>query len=153
MCSGQNWSNSLCQLWNDKSSSNFASFFIVMTHSSSAIFKLIHFLLWTKVPHQSPNFDTFKCSDVNLLNSSCHFPNRNQFFVKFSITLHNVIFHNVSVLLYFKHYIYCSEGTHLKWIFWRLSSDRVTIHQIPHVIFKTTSQFLNFYIIPHCDDT
>ena len=35
----------------------------------------MHFLLWTKWSHESTNFDTFKCSDENLPNSSCHFPN------------------------------------------------------------------------------
>ena len=57
------------------SSSNFASFFIVMTYNFSINFKLIHFLLWTKVSHQSPNFDIFDCSGENLPNSSCHFSN------------------------------------------------------------------------------
>ena len=36
----------------------------------------MHFLLWTKGSHESTNFDTFKCSDENLLNSPCHFPNQ-----------------------------------------------------------------------------
>ena len=50
---------------------------IVMTHNLSVNFKLIHFLLWTKGSHQSPNFDTFECSGENFLNSSCHFSNLN----------------------------------------------------------------------------
>ena len=57
------------------SSSNFASFLIVMTHNSSVNFKLIHFLLWIKGSYQSPNFETFQCFGKNLQNSSCHFPN------------------------------------------------------------------------------
>ena len=44
--------------WQVNSSSNFASFFIVMIFSTSVNIKLMHFLLWTKKPHQSPNFDT-----------------------------------------------------------------------------------------------
>ena len=56
------------------SSSIFVSFFIAMTHNSSVNFKVIHFLLWTKRPHQSSNCDTFECSGENLLNSSCRFP-------------------------------------------------------------------------------
>ena len=47
--------------WQVNSSSNFALVFIVMTHNSSANFKVIPFLLWTKGSHQSPSFDTFKC--------------------------------------------------------------------------------------------
>ena len=64
------------------SSPNFESLFIVMTHNCSANFKLIHFLLWTKESHQSPNFDTFKCSGENLLNSSCHFSNHKSVFLQ-----------------------------------------------------------------------
>ena len=71
----------------DSSSSIFVSLFIVMTHNSSANFKVIPFLLWTKGSHQSPNFDTFECSGENLSNSSCHFQTSNQFFFKFCITL------------------------------------------------------------------
>ena len=70
------------------SSSNFPSFFIVMTHNNSSLnFKLIHFLLWIKESHQRPNFETFKCSGENLPYSSCHFPNTSQFFFKFYIIL------------------------------------------------------------------
>ena len=43
---------------------NFVSFFIIMTHNSSVNFKLIHFLLWTKGSHESPNFDTLKYSGL-----------------------------------------------------------------------------------------
>ena len=70
------------------SSLNFALIFIVMTHNSFVNFKLIHFLLWTKGYHQSRNFETFKCSGVNLPNSSCHFlQTTSWFFFKFCITL------------------------------------------------------------------
>ena len=55
--------------WQVSSFSNFASFFIVMTHNSLINFKVTHFLLWIKVSHQSPNFETSEY----LLNSSCHF--------------------------------------------------------------------------------
>ena len=58
---------------------NSSSFFIVMTHNSSGNFKLIHFLLSIKGFHQSPNFETFKCSAENL-SYSCHFPNHKSFF-------------------------------------------------------------------------
>ena len=57
----------------------FVSFFIVIIHNSSVNFKLIHFLLWTKRCHKSPNFDTFGCSGENLPYSSCHFPNHKSF--------------------------------------------------------------------------
>ena len=43
------------------SSSNFASFFIVLMNNSSVNFNLIYFLLWIKGSHQRPNFKTFEC--------------------------------------------------------------------------------------------
>ena len=58
--------------WKANSSSNFASFFIVMTHNFPVNFKLIHFQLQTKGCHQSAISETFKCSGENLSNSSCH---------------------------------------------------------------------------------
>ena len=64
------------------SSSNFASFFIVMTYNSSINFKLGHFLLWTKESHQGPNFDTFKCSGKNLPNFSGQFSNHKLLFLR-----------------------------------------------------------------------
>ena len=69
--------------WQVNSSSNFALFFIAMTHNSSVIFKVIHFLLWAKGSHQSSNLDTFQCSGENLPNCSCHFPSSKSFFFKF----------------------------------------------------------------------
>ena len=64
------------------SSSIFVSFFIVMKHNTSVIFKLINFLLWTKGPHQCSNFSPFECSRENLPNSSCYFLNHKSFFVQ-----------------------------------------------------------------------
>ena len=59
--------------WQVNSSSNFVSFFIVMTQNSPVNFKLINFLLWIKGSHQTSNFETFKCSGENFPNSLCHF--------------------------------------------------------------------------------
>ena len=42
----------------------------------------MNFLLETKVSHESTNFDTFKCFDENLPNSSCHFPNHKSVFLQ-----------------------------------------------------------------------
>ena len=56
------------------SSSNFLSFFSVITHTSSLSFQLMHFLLWRTGSHQSHNFHTFNCSGEILPNFSCHFP-------------------------------------------------------------------------------
>ena len=68
--------------WQLNTSSNFALFFIGMTHNSSVNFKAIPFLLWTKGYHQSPNFDTFECSGENLPNSSCHFSSNKSAFLQ-----------------------------------------------------------------------
>ena len=68
--------------WKVSSSSNFALFFIVMTHNSSVNFKVIPFLLWTKGSHQSSNFDTFKCSGENWQNSLYHFPSYKSAFLQ-----------------------------------------------------------------------
>ena len=42
----------------------------------------MHFLLWAKWSHVSTNFDTSKCSDENLPNSLCHFPNYKPVFLQ-----------------------------------------------------------------------
>ena len=75
-CSGQNSLNSSCQFWNKKSIPlqilDHSSF---SWHTKSLVnFKLIHFLLWIKRSHQSPNFQAFKCPGKNLPNFLCHFP-------------------------------------------------------------------------------
>ena len=77
----------ICQIshdnlkWQVNSSSNFASFFMVMTHNSSVDFKLILFLLWIKGPRQNPYLETFKYSSENLPYCSCHFPNHKSVFL------------------------------------------------------------------------
>ena len=48
--------------WQVSSSLDFASFLIVMTYNSPVNFTLMHFLLWVKFSHQSPNFEAFECS-------------------------------------------------------------------------------------------
>ena len=52
--------------WQVDSSSNFASFFIVMIKNSPVNFKLIHFLLWIKRSLQSSNFKSFEHSLVKI---------------------------------------------------------------------------------------
>ena len=68
--------------WQVNSSSNFVLLFIVRTHNSSANFKVIPFLLWTKVSHQSPNFDTIKCSGEHLPNFSSLFSSHKSVFLQ-----------------------------------------------------------------------
>ena len=86
--------------WQVNSSSNFASFFIVMTHNSSVNFKLTHFLLWIKGSHRCPNFETFGCSAKNLPNSSCYFPNHKSVFFC-QILHHSSVSWNITPLYFF----------------------------------------------------
>ena len=99
--------------WQVSSSPNFASFFIVMTNNSSANFKLIHFLLWVKESHQSPNFDIFKCSGENLPNSSCHFSNHKSVFLQ--ILHHSTVSWKITPLYFFSsNNIYFVQKEHIK---------------------------------------
>ena len=75
--------------WQVNSSSNFESFFTVMTHNLPINFKLTYFLLWIKGSHQSPNFYTFQHALVKI----CWIPHvifESQFSFKFCI---NVQYH------------------------------------------------------------
>ena len=116
---------------------NFASLSSVMTHNSSEIFWLKHYMLWTERAHQCTIFQIFGCSNESLLNSSCYFWNRkarvySNFASLFSVKPLCIFLAQTSYTL--------TKKTHRSKIF-RLLSTWVKIHQIPHVIFGTTSQF------------
>ena len=89
---------------------SYSSLFSVITHNSSVILQLMHFLLWTKGSYENTNFDIFKCSDENLPNSSCHFANHKSFFNKFYMTLHCHEIYS-PVIFQVKRYILCLKGT------------------------------------------
>ena len=74
------------------SSTNFASFSIVMTQNSFVNFKLILFLLWIKGPHETPNFETFKYSGENLPYSSFHFPHYKSVFLQ-------ILHHEIKIIV------------------------------------------------------
>ena len=76
-CSGQNFSNSLCQFWTDKSIP-----LPILFHSSVSwkitllyLFSLTNIYFAQKNPIKMKNFDTFDCSGQNLWNSWCQFWN------------------------------------------------------------------------------
>ena len=126
-----------------------ASFFIVLTHNSSVNFKLKHFVLWIKRPHQSPNFETFKCSSKNLQNS-CHFLNQKSVFLQ--------ILHHSSVLrwllctflwqaLYTLH-----KKNQSKCKFCRIECSGQNSPSSCH-FWKNKSVFFNFFIILQCNET
>ena len=133
--------------WKVNSSSNFALFFIVMTHTSTINLKLIHSQLWTKGSYQGSNFDTFKCSDENLQNSSCHFPSNKSVFLQilhrssmsWKITPLYFLAQTINTLLW---------RSPLKWKFLRLLSARVKFCQIPYANFETTSPVFYKFCIP-----
>ena len=126
--------------WQVNSSSNFALFFIVMTHNSSANFKVIPFLLCTKESHQSPIFNTIKCSGENLPIFSSLFSSHKSIFLQ---KLHVSSVSLKITPLYFcsSNNIYFGQRSQLKHNVFRLSSAWVKICQIPHVNFQATSQF------------
>ena len=62
--------------------SDFSLFFSVITYNSYESLWFRNFVFWTKGSHKNTNFDIFQCSDENLPNSSCHFPNHKSFFLQ-----------------------------------------------------------------------
>ena len=99
----------------------------------------MHFLLWTKWSHENTNSDTFKCSDENLPNSSCHFPKHKASFCSNFAWLFIVTKDNSSVLFSVKCYKFCTKGTNHSAKFVEFGA-RIKIHQIL-VIFETTNWF------------
>ena len=94
----------------------------------------MHFLLWTKRSYENINFDIFKCSDENLLNSSCDFPNHRSLFLR---VLHDsLVSWNIFLCTFLGQTLYQS-----KCIFFLLFSAQMKLHQIL-VIFETKNKFL-----------
>ena len=134
-CSGQISSN--CGI-NFETASQFALFFIVMTHNSTVKFKLIHFLLWIKGSHQSPDFET-------LPNSSYHFPDHKSVFLQ--ILHHSSVSWKITPLYFFRsNVIYFAQKEPIKVEILRISGAQVKIHQIL-AIFETTNQFFSQFCI------
>ena len=97
--------------------SNFTSFFIVITHNSTVNFKHAHFQLWAKGSHQSPNFETCKCSGENMPNSSCHFLNHKSVFLP--ILHRSLVLWVITHLYFFSWNITLVKSSPLKWrFFW-----------------------------------
>ena len=133
------------------SSSNL-SFSIVMTRNSSVSLKLILFLMWIKGSHQSPIFETFKCSGENLPYSSCQFPNRKLVFLQ--ILHHSSVPWKMTPLYLFRSNVtYFAQKEQIKVKILKILSAQVKTHQIL-LIFETTNQFFfKFCITLQCHDT
>ena len=107
--------------WEVNSSSIFASFFILKTHNSLLNFKLKYFQLWTKESHQSPHFETYKCSGENLPNSLWYFPNQKLFSLQ--ILHHSLVSWNITPLHFFRSNIIGKDQSKCKfWDFWVFGS-------------------------------
>ena len=121
------------------SSSDFSSFFSVITYNFSVNFYLMHFLLWLKGSHESTNFDTFKCADENLPNSWCHYPNLKSAFLQIlhgsSVSL------NITPQYFFRsNAVYFAQRDQSKCKFFRLFGPPIKMHLIL-VSFQTKNQF------------
>ena len=92
-------------------SSNFAPFFIVMTHNSFVNFKVIHFLLWIKRSHQSPNFEIFQVLWWKFAIFLLSFSKPEVCFSSNFASLFSVMKDNSSRLFLVKRYILYTKGT------------------------------------------
>ena len=108
-------------------------------------------LLWTKESHQSPNFDTFKCSDENLQNSSCHFPNHKSDFLQ--ILHHSSVSCKVAPLYFFRSNVIYFVQSGIKVEILRISSAQVKIHQVLVITEATNKFFFEFCITLQCHET
>ena len=77
----------------------------ILHYNSIENFKLIHFLLWIKGRHQTPNFETFKYSGENFQYSSFHFPNHKLVFLQ--ILYHSSLWWKITPLYFFRSHIKC----------------------------------------------
>ena len=126
--------------WKVKSSSNFALFFIVMTHNSTINLKLIHFQFSTKGLYQSSNFDTFDCSGENLQNSY-HFPSIKSLFLQ--ILHHSSMSWKITPLYFFSsNNIYFAQKEPIKIKIFE------TFECSGHILSNSLCQFWNNESIP-----
>ena len=135
------------------SSSNLASFFIVMTNNSPVNFKLIHFLnLDKRIPSKS-QFRDFQLLCVKFPKFLMSFLKVQIIFPSNFASLFSAIKHNSSALFSTQALHNLVKGSPLKCNFLRNSSAWVKTYQSPHVNFEATSQFLfQFCIFFDCHD-
>ena len=150
-CLSQILLNSFCQFWNNESLP------LQILYPSSVSWKITPLYFFSsnniyfaqKEPIKMKIFETFERSGQNLSNSLRQFLNDksipHQILYPSSISLCTFLAQTIYTLL---------KRSKLKWKFLRLLSARVKIHQIPHVNFDMTSQFLfKFCTILHCHET
>ena len=121
------------------SSSNFASFFILMRHNSLVNFKLIHFLFWIKGPNKSPKFYTFECALVKICQILHVILESTKVQVSFPshfASIFNAIKHNSSILFLAQTLYTLAESSSIKFKFLRFLNAHFKICQIPHINFE-----------------
>ena len=80
-------------------------------HSSSVLFQLKHYILLTKISHESAIFQIFHCLNQNSLKFSCHFSNKKCFSSKFG-SLSSVMRDNSSALFQLNIYMLFTKVVH-----------------------------------------
>ena len=83
---------------------------------------------------------TFNYLCENSPNSSCHFSNKKSVFLQ-SLDLFSVSWEIILLYFFSWNFICYWEKQHIKVQTFRLATAHIKIHQIPHVIFGTKSQF------------
>ena len=134
-CSGQNLSNSLCQFWNGK----LIPLQILHPYSISWKITPIYFfrsnIYFAQKEHiKMKTLATFKCSDQNLSNSSCHFWNDKA--IPLQILCHSSLSSQITRLWILSSYFFnFGLKDPIRIPILRLSSPLVETCDIPHVIF------------------
>ena len=117
-----------------------------MTHKSLVNFKLIHFLLWIKGSHQSPNFKAFKCPGKNLPNFLCHFPYHKLVFLQ--ILHHSSVSRDITSLYFFSWNCICFQQKepikvqiwwNVTWEVWSQTFCPLMGSFCPHHIYKVSA--------------
>ena len=151
--SGQNFSNSLGQFWNNKSIP------LEILYPPSVSWKITPLCFFSpsniyfaeKEPIKIKIFETFKCSGQNTSNSSCQFWNDKSILLQI---LHHFSFswHITPLRILSSYFSYCGLKDPIKIPISRLSIALVEICHIP-VIFQTTGQFFfKFCITLQCHE-
>ena len=110
-------------------------------------------MLWTKGAHQRTIFQTFECPNKSSPNSSCHFWNHKVRVYSNFASLFSVMKDDSFVFLWLKPQILWTKIAHQSEVF-GLLSGWVKTHQIPNVIFESTSQiFFKLCITLQCHET
>ena len=145
-CSGKNFSNSLHQFWNVKSSQILRHSWVSWKISPRYLFRSNNIYFVQKKPIKVKIRETFECMGQKFSNSACQFWNDKSIPLQ-SLHLSSMSW-NITPPKFFSSKIYTLlKRSPLKWKFLTHSSDRVKICQISYISFETRSQFLSKFCI------